>query len=244
MQPVFLQSNKDKVISSSSELSRLTFIKSSPLALGLTDHECSELASRARFRVYNRHDQLFMQGENQRELFLVRTGQIKLNQVSQGGSEVLLWICGTNSVLGIQSELKSRPYSCSAYAVEPSSAWSWDHQAISQLISDFPQLSRNLGAILMNRLGELEERFRELATENVSCRLALALVRLSNNVGKKGPKGSEIYLSRAELAQMTGTTLFTVSRILSRWAEEAVIVLGRRSVVLADLGRIQSRTYE
>ena len=80
----------------------------------------------------------------------------------------------------------------------------------------------NISQILAGRLQELEERFREIATEKVAKRLALALTRLLKQVGKKTPEGIEISLSREELAQLTGTTLFTISRILSKWADQAL----------------------
>jgi CRP/FNR family transcriptional regulator, nitrogen oxide reductase regulator len=39
---------------------------------------------------------------------------------------------------------------------------------------------------------------------------------------------------------MTGTTLFTISRILSRWAERGVVVPRREAVLVSDPGRLES----
>ena len=71
-------------------------------------------------------------------------------------------------------------------------------------------------------------------------RLALALSRLAKQVGKKTRGGIEISLSREELAQLTGTTLFTISRVLSRWAEMEVVVPGRESVLVPAPKRLES----
>jgi CRP-like cAMP-binding protein len=81
-------------------------------------------------------------------------------------------------------------------------------------------------------LQELEERFREVATERVAKRLPSALMRLTKQVGKEHEAGIQVALSREELAQMTGTTLFTVSRIVSRWGEQGFILPEREAVVV------------
>jgi CRP-like cAMP-binding protein len=101
-----------------------------------------------------------------------------------------------------------------------------------------PQIGRNIGMILAARLNELEERFREVATEKVAKRIALALLRLLKHIGKTVHGGVEVSLSREELAQMTGTTLFTTSRVLSRWGEMGFVQPRRESVLVRDRNRL------
>lgn len=206
----------------------------------MVDEETYDIASRARLRTYGKRDAFFMQGEPLRELFLVRSGHVKLTQLSAGGKEVLLWVSGPHSVLGIRAEMNNQPYSCSAYAIEACTAWCWDRAALTYLSSKHRRLGQNMTAILMDRVRELEERFRELATESVSRRLALALLRLGGQIGKKVPQGIEIRLSREEMAQMTGTTLFSISRTLSEWARQKLVLAGRQSVVIPDTEALEA----
>jgi CRP-like cAMP-binding protein len=182
---------------------------------------------------------LFAQGEPVCSLFLVRTGSVKITQLGAGGNEVILWMYGTGNLLGIFSELKSGRHTATACAMEASTALMWDCETMQRLIQDHPKIQQNMSQIQMNRLHELEERFREVATERVPRRLALALLRLSKHVGKKAHNGVEVFLSREELAQMTGTTLFTISRILSQWGREDFISPRRASVVLHDPNRLE-----
>jgi CRP-like cAMP-binding protein len=44
----------------------------------------------------------------------------------------------------------------------------------------------------------------------------------------------EVGLSREELAQMTGTTLFTVSRLLSAWETDGIVRPRREAVAICD----------
>jgi len=116
----------------------------------------------------------------------------------------------------------------------------WEYNRLQTLLTQYPQIRKNISMILAGRLHELEERFREMATEKVARRLALTLLRLLKRVGKPGRGGMEISLTREELAQMTGTTLFTISRVLSSWAEKGLVLPRRQGVVINDPKKLES----
>jgi CRP-like cAMP-binding protein len=218
---------------------RGNLLSASKLCTGLSPREIEHIASSARPRTFAREELLFAQGQNIHNLFLIRTGSVKITQLSAGGSEVILWMYGSGNLLGVLSEPKSGRHTATARAMEATTALSWDCETMQRLIEDHPQIRQNMSQILMTRLNELEERFREVATERVPRRLALALLRLSKHVGKKAHDGVEVFLSREELAQMTGTTLFTISRILSQWGREDFISPRRSSIVLLDHKRLE-----
>ena len=71
--------------------------------------------------------------------------------------------------------------------------------------------------------------------------MAHALLRLAKQAGKKVDAGIEIDfpISRQDIAEMTGTTLHTVSRILSAWEAEGLVEGGRQRIVLRDAHRLQ-----
>ena len=165
---------------------------------------------------------------------LIRTGAVKVTQISANGNEVILWMYGKGNLLGVLSEPTAGCHPSTARAMEATTALVWDCATLQSLAETCPRIRQNLSQILMNRLHELEERFREVATEKVPRRLALALLRLSKHVGKTVHEGIEVSLSREELAQMTGTTLFTISRILSQWSRENVVTSRRESVLVRD----------
>jgi CRP-like cAMP-binding protein len=124
--------------------------------------------------------------------------------------------------------------------MEQCRALTWEYSRLQILMAEYPQIRANINRILANRLNELEERFREVATEKVAKRVALALLRLLKSVGKLSPGGIEVSLSREELAQMTGTTLFTISRLLSRWGEEGFVLPRREAVLIRDPQRLMN----
>ncbi len=213
---------------------RIELIHACPLFTGLPRHVCEELALRARPKAFVRDEMVFTQGSPTRNIALIRSGSVKITQLGPNGSEVLLWMHGTGNIVGSFSESKSREHTCSARAVEQTTALVWDFASIQGLMLEHPQINENASQILNSRLNELEERFREVATEKVARRVAFALLRLLKHVGKKVHGGVEVSLSREELAQMTGTTLFTISRILSRWGEKGFIRPQRKAVIVCD----------
>jgi len=218
---------------------RTVLMCASALFAGLTERECIEIASCAKARTFARDELLFMQGQPVRNLVLLQSGSVKSTQLSPNGNEVILWMNGSGEAVGVPADSPSCSHTCSARAMEQCRALTWEYTRLQNLLAEYPQIRKNISQILSNRLNELEERFREVATEKVAKRVALALMRLLKQVGKQSSIGGiEVSLSREELAQMTGTTLFTISRLLSKWGEEGFVLPRREAVVIRDPKRL------
>jgi CRP/FNR family transcriptional regulator, nitrogen oxide reductase regulator len=88
--------------------------------------------------------------------------------------------------------------------------------------------------VLAGHVREFQNRYRELATERVERRLARTVLRLASQVGRKTDEGVllDLPLTRQDLAEMSGTTLFTVSRILSQWEDQELVRAGRERLVI------------
>jgi CRP-like cAMP-binding protein len=184
-----------------------------------------------------RNEILFYQDQPIHRLSMVRTGSVKLTQLSSDGKEVILWLNGPGDAVGVHAH--GTNHSCSARAMERCQIFIWEAPVLQMLISRYPQIQINLQTILASRLIELEERFREIASERAPKRLALILMRLVESVGRGSREGVELAITREELAQMTGTTLFTISRIVSKWANFGFIVPRREGVVIVDAARLR-----
>ncbi len=115
---------------------------------------------------------------------------------------------------------------------------SWAAVDILRLIEQHPRIGANALREVGGRTEEFMTRFRELATEPVAKRLARALLRLA-------PAGeAELALTRQDLAELTGTTLYTVSRIISGWEQEGLVRSGRRRIAISDAAQLRRRIEE
>src|SRR5437868_5593400 len=103
-------------------------------------------------------------------------------------------------------------------------------------LAKIPALATNTLQAVGSRLQESFTRVVEMSTEQVEQRVAHALVRLAKKSGRKVERGVEIDfpISRQDVAQMTGTTLHTVSRILSGWEQQGLVEGGRQRIVLRN----------
>ena len=216
---------------------RVVLMCASALFAEITPKQCWEIASCANARKFARDELLFMQGQPVRNLVLLQTGSVKLTQLSPNGNEVILWMNGEGDTVGTHVEMPECNHTCSARAMEQCRTLTWEYSRLQALLAEYPQIRKNINKILNTRLQELE-RFREVATEKVAKRLAMTLYRLLNQVGKAGRDGIQVSLSREELAQMVGTTLFTISRILSKWSEEGLVLPRREAVIVRDPKRL------
>jgi len=236
--PMAIQGPQGASRSDSNIAERVVLMCASALFTGLSEHECREIASCARARTFARDELLFIQGQPVRNLVLLQSGSVKSTQLSPNGNEVILWMSGSGEPVGVPANSPACNHTCSARAMEQCKALTWEYSRLQHLLEDHPQIRKNISRILSSRLNELEERFREVATEKVAKRVALALLRLLKHVGKRSPDGIEVALSREELAQMTGTTLFTISRLLSKWGEEGFVLPRREAVLIRDPDRL------
>ena len=206
---------------------------------GLSNGELKEILSCARTRAFARDELLYSQGQPVRSIMVLQSGSVKHTQLSSNGDEVLLRMSGTLEAVNLQSGPHACNHTCSVRAMEQCRAWVWEYNKLHELLERYPRMRQNIAQILVSRLHELEERFREIATEKVARRLALVLLRLSTQIGKSTPDGVQVSLSREELAQMTGTTLFTISRVLSKWAEQGLVSPKREAVIVLNAKRLE-----
>ena len=99
-----------------------------------------------------------------------------------------------------------------------------------------PQIALNAMGIIAERLQEIQERFRQVTTERVERRLTHTKIRLAAQSGKKVKEGIliDLTLTRQDLAEMSGTTLYTVSRMLSQWEEQELVIAERERVTIRN----------
>lgn len=212
-----------------------------PLFHGLDEHGLRAAAADAHLVRAAAGRTFFREGERAGVFYVLHRGRVKFTQISPEGHEVILRVIGPGAPFGgVAAFVEDATYPVTARAVDASEAYAWDGTRILVLMHRFPIVAINAARMIADRLHELQRRHRELMTERVEQRIARALVRLADDAGRRVEGGVEIDfpLSRQDLAQMTGTTLFTVSRTLSAWQAGGLISTGRRRVTIRQPHRL------
>lgn len=209
-------------------------LATSPFFTSLPEATCRALAAAATSRSAGRRETLFHQGEPAERMFLVTAGRVKLTQVGEDGEEVIVRFVGPGEILAGIALVPDATYPVRGEMAEAGRLLAWRRADLARLAEEHPQLALRTTAVITERLREIQERFRELATQRVAQRLARALLRLARQTGRRTDAGVELDLplSRQDLAEMTGTTLYSVSRLLSAWEEEGIVASGRERVVV------------
>lgn len=188
---------------------------SSRLFAGIDDQQRHAIIEAATPRTLARRQVLERQGDPGRAFYLVATGYLKLTQVTAGGNEVVVRFCGPGEPFGGVVVLDHETYPVTAQAVEHVGVLAWPLDVIRPLTEHVPRLRRNIVGEIAQHMRDALARVQQLQTTRVGQRLAATLLHLARPVGETLQIAHPV--TRQELAEMTGATLFTVSRTLSDW---------------------------
>ena len=176
----------------------------------------------------------FNEGDQATEFLVLTSGRVKMTQLAPDGHQVVLGLIGPGDAFGGVGAFGEAMYPISAEAVERSTALAWSSSTMHDLLEAHSTIALNALRFVSGRLHDLQLRYRQLMTERVERRVARALLRLVRDAGRRVAAGVEIDfpVSRQDIAEMTGTTLYTVSRLLSAWEERGILESGRQRIVL------------
>jgi CRP-like cAMP-binding protein len=207
---------------------------------GLEPRDIASIAGAAQRRRAARGGAFFHQGSPASALHVLTAGRAKHVQTTAEGHQVLVRIVGSGDMFGGVALLGDAVYPATAEALEASEAIAWSPDALTRVLERFPRLAVNALRVLAARVQELQERYRELATERVEQRVARAVLRLARQVGRPQAGGVliDMALSRQDLAELTGTTVYTVSRIVSGWQDRGFVEAGRTRLVIRQGHRL------
>jgi CRP-like cAMP-binding protein len=214
----------------------IPYLKQSILFREMDDASLLEVVRAGRLRRVKDGGIFFHQNEPARVLYVLVEGRVKFTQVTAEGHQVIVRVSGPGELFGAVAALGDADHPATGEATADCAALGWNSDVISGLMERFPMLALNTVRFLAGRVKEFQDRYRELATERVERRVAQALLRLALQIGRKVPEGIliDLTLSRQDIAEMTGTTIFTVSRILSGWETQGIIESGRERVLVRD----------
>lgn len=174
----------------------------------------------------------FSQEDPAENVFLLLEGRVKILHLTEEGQQIFMRLINPGGLFGIVGLIGGQGYPANAIADRSSYAICWDRDTLKTLIQRHSSIGLNAIGVLSTYIKELQSRFSELATQRVERRLARTLLRLLSQVGKKDKNSIllDMALSRQDLAEMTGTTLFTCSRILTQWSRAKIVSLGREKI--------------
>ncbi|MBP6019480.1 MAG: Crp/Fnr family transcriptional regulator [Burkholderiaceae bacterium] len=221
------------------KLSR-SLIKNLDLFRRMSDDALDALLPLAQTHLLSTGDAAFRQGNNADHFYVLLHGNLKVVQSTPDGEQVVVRYVVPGEVFGIAHAMRRPTYPATAQAVHESLVLSWPSSTWDQFTADNPHFALNALQTVGQRLQDAHARIQQLSTEEVEQRVARAILRLVDQSGKETDEGIVINfpITRQEIAEMTGTTLHTVSRLLSGWRDRGLVKSGRKRIVVCALDEL------
>ncbi|MCD2180554.1 Crp/Fnr family transcriptional regulator [Rhizobium sp. GN54] len=214
-----------------------SLVRSIPLFDRMSDADLDKFLGHAVSRRVPAGEAVFEQGAAATHFFLLLHGRLKVTQVTEDGQQIIVRVVHPGDLFGFAKALQRSDYPGTALAVSESIALRWPTELWPQFVDRNPRLAVTAMQTIGQRLEEAHTRIREMSTQEVERRVAHAVLRLANQAGRKEGSGVRIDfpISRQDIAEMTGTTLHTVSRILSAWEGKGLVEGGRQKLIVLDI---------
>lgn len=204
-----------------------------------TDDDLQQIWSHSIARSIEEGEFFFLQGDPADYLYILTAGQVKLLQTNPSGQQVNLRTIYPWQMFGALGAVRERAmYPANAQALMNSTALAMKSFFLKEMMQTRPHLAAGLMQLMTSYIQEMQSRYRELATERVEQRIARALLRLTSLSGQKVDIGIELSFSRQDVAEMSGTTLYTVSRVMADWERQGWVRLGREQVHIINPHRL------
>lgn len=212
------------------------FLGGNPVFAGIPARDVESLAAVALEEAHRARAYIFMEGDAPRWFYLVRSGHVKIVRHSKTGKDVVLELLGPGEIFGGVAVIEKRAYPASAQATEPTVVLKIPADSMIALAERHPAFIKEMALMIGRRLRAAHDSVASLAVDPVEARLAATLLRLAKREGTRSDRGVALpfHLTRQSLADMTGTTVETTIRILSRWLREGLLGEDGDRLVLTD----------
>ena len=195
--------------------------------------EILDLAAPRRFEA---NVTVFEEGEAANCFYLLLDGYIQVVRLTPAGEQFIAVHIPSGHLFGIAAALGHTKYPATSVTTDECMCLSWPMKHLNGFLQTYDGFSEGVFSAVGKRVSDMNDRILELATQQVEQRVANTLLRLVNQAGLKTDVGIKIDfpITRQDISEMTGSTLHTVSRLLSAWEREGIIKSTRKKIVVTD----------
>ncbi|MCO5164044.1 MAG: Crp/Fnr family transcriptional regulator [Mesorhizobium sp.] len=207
---------------------------------GVAPADLDRMLQKARSTRIVKGDTVFEQEAEAQSFFLLIDGHVRVVKATPDGQQVIVRYISPGELMGIAQALGRSTYPASAIAAIDCVVLAWPGHLWSEFAFAIPSFGANTYKTVGTRLHDTHSRIVEMATEQVEQRIAHSLLRLVKQTGKATDEGIliDFPISRQDIAEMTGTTVHTVSRLLTSWEDKGLVKSGRQKVTVVEPRRL------
>lgn len=183
---------------------------------------------------YKKGENIFLQGIQQRELYCVHDGKIKLVQNGQEGKEQIIELVRKGDILGYKEILGDQNNSCTAIAMEESRTCLIPKKLFIAMLEKNSGFTFDLFKLLTSKLRLIENNLVDLVQKPARERLAKIVLSLKDLYGFGSDNCTiNISIKRDEIASIAGITRETATRLLYQFHRDKIVeLIGKRIKIL------------
>lgn len=200
------------------------------------------LAQAGSIATIKRKQTLFLQGEHNQNIYIVRTGRFRVFYTDQTGTEKCVFILEKGGMLGETSAFDTAPNFISAYAITDATLFKIHIQDFRRMILHHPQISLEVIQSLNYKVRLLCSQM-EYSTKNARVRVAAALIAMCARYGQLQPDGSiriPIRFTHEELSNLVNLNRVTVSKIYRELLRDRIITNPGNYIIVHNIGSLKT----
>ena len=203
----------------------IEYLKNIQLFASLTDEELRQISDILVVKRFKKNEIILQEEDTNEYMYVILNGKVKVVQTTEDGKEILLALHQSGDFFGEMSLIDGKTSPANVIATEDSTAAIISKKDFNSLIRNQKKVLDNLLLILCSRHRESWDKIQMLNYKNASHRIKILFLMLSDKYGEKTAEGVTINmkLTHQEIAEMTGMTRETVTRVLDRWQREGEI---------------------
>lgn len=203
-----------------------------------------QLAKITTHKEHSKGELIFGPYDAEERIFVIREGEVEIYQLSMEGKKVIIDILVPGNIFGNSSFVADGDVSSDDFAMARSRVilCIFKKSEFMNILSRMPQLALNLIGEISKKLNEADSRIRDLALSDATARLIGELMRFGKKTGKEIDNKIIIgtKLTHEELAELTGVTRETVTRVLKKLRQDKIVDLDQSRHFVIDKNKVEA----
>lgn len=220
------------------------FFKKIQLFSSFTDKEIEQLITKLIIKKFKKHETILYEEDTNEFMYIILFGKVKAVRMTEEGKEIILAVHQAGDFFGEMSLIDGKTTPASVIATEDSLVAIISKKDFYSILLVQSKLTISLLKIFCNRLRKCWDTIQLLNFNNASQRTKMILIMLSDEYGKKSSDGItlNIKLTHQDIAEMTGMTRETVTRILDKWQKTGEVTVLKNKFIRLNPSFLQKES--
>lgn len=204
---------------------KIDFLRNSYLFSCLTDEELKQICNEVSIEEFKKHETILHEEDTNEFMYIILYGKVKVSRINEEGKEIILALHQTNDSFGELSLIDGKTTPATVSAIEDSLIAFISKKSFYSILLNREKVLEKILYVLCSRLRESWKKIFLLNLKNAAQKIKMLFFMLSHEYAEKTSNGIiiTIKLTHQEIADMTGLTRETVTRVIDKLQKDKEI---------------------